>query len=462
MKTFLPLIAAFATLGGLIASAQDEPANQAIRIYDGVQFYDGYMMENNPDKDLDDGILRHSCSLYSTPLTDEHLNAIGDSLKLNVFVQACCDNYDRIGNINIALVPKGAESYTIDEVKRLEIGRFITPFMNMNKEPNTVPYNYDINYLSPILRDSALRADYDLWLEFELFGVPYAANQQIAGCEGRSDVFKGTLEFETSTPPAPMTKGNLLIPIVMKKPEYIGSNLNNYKEEATDTLGKTVKSYYFDVPQDVTGGQIVLITSNHGANSGGEEYNRRWHYVYIDDELVLSYLPGRESCEPFRQYNTQANGIYGWLPKTDSEWQSFSNWCPGDVIDNRIIYMGDVKKGEHKITISVPKARFKDQQGDIPVSIYFHAATQGIGDAGIHIPTASAPALAKVKVSGEEVLVWSESQIKSVEIYSTAGERMAHTISNAPIAVGGYANGVYLVNIELVNGIIETHKIFIK
>lgn len=462
MKKFSTLFTIIAIFGTLIAIAQDEQPTQTIRIYDGVQFYDGYLMENNPDKDLDDGILRHSCSLYSTRLTNEQLNAIGDSLKMNVFVQACCDNYDRIGNINIALVTKGAESYTIDEVKRLEIGRFITPFMDMNKDPNTVPYKYDINYLSPVLRDSALRADYDLWLEFELFGVPYAANQQIVGCEGRSDVFKGTFEFETSTPPAGVTKGNLLIPIVMKKPEYIGSNLNNYNEEGTDTIGKTVKSYFFNVPQDVSGGQIVLITSNHGANAGGEEYNRRWHYVYIDDELVLSYIPGRESCEPFRQYNTQTNGIYGWSEKTDSEWQSFSNWCPGDVIDNRIIYMGDVKKGEHKITISVPKARFKNQQGDIPVSIYFHAATQGIDDAGIHVPTTSGQVLAKVKILDGNLLVWSDSQIKAIDLYSIKGERMAYTISNAPIAIGGLIPGIYLVNIELDGGIIETHKILIN
>lgn len=460
MKNFLSLLAAFATFGGMVTSAQDDIATQTFRIYDGAQFYDGYLMEKNPDKDVDDGILRHSCSLYSRPLTDEHLNSVGDSLKMNVFVEACCDNYDRIGNINLALVPKGVESYITDEVQRLEIGRFITPFMDMNKEPNTVPYSYDISYLSPILRDSALRADYDLWLEFELFGVPYAANQQIAGCEGRSDVFKGTLEFETSVPPAGKTKGNLLIPIVMKKPEYIGSNLNNYNEQGTDTIGKTVKSYYFEVPQDVTGGQVVLITSNHGANAGGEEYNRRWHYVYIDNELVLTYIPGRQSCEPFRQYNTQTNGIYGWIKKSDEKWQSFSNWCPGDVIDNRIIYMGDVKKGQHKITISVPDAEFKDKQGDIPVSIYFHAATQGIEEAGIHSPSVT-PAMAKVKFVNGELLVWSDSRVKAIEIYSASGEKICHTLSNTPIALGGITPGIYLVNVYLENDIIETHKLLI-
>ena len=458
MKKPLPIIAALIGLGGASLCAQEALTSDTIKVYDHALFYDGYLMEKNPDKDLDDGILRHSCSLYSTRLTDGQLDAVGDSLKLNVFVHACCDNYDRIGNINIAFVPKGAEAYATDEVDRIEIARFITPFMDMNKEPSTVPYCYDIDYLSPILRDSTLRADYDLWLEYELFGIPYAANEQINGCEGRSDVFKGSLEFVTSSPAAPSTKGNLLIPIVIKKPEYIGSNLNNYNEEGTDTIGKTVKSYYFDVPHDVNGGQIVLITSNHGANTGGEEYNRRWHYVYIDDELVLSYIPGRDSCEPFRKYNTQANGIYGRTKMSDSEWQSFSNWCPGDVIDNRIIYMGDVKKGEHKVTISVPDAKFRQKQGDIPVSMYFHGATDGTENAGIQTPTA-APSLAKVRIENGELLVWSDSPIKGVEIYNLSGEKMCSRVSNAPIALGGYAPGIYLVNIDFANGITETHKV---
>ena len=130
-----------------------------------------------------------------------------------------------------------------------------------------------------------------------MFGVPYAANEQIKGCAGRSDVFFGTLEFSTNTPAKGLTDKNVLVPIVIKKPEYMANNLNNYNSIATDTLGKTVKTYSFYVPKDVTDGQIVLITSNHGANASGEEYNRRWHYVYItgkdeagkfkDRELVL-------------------------------------------------------------------------------------------------------------------------------------------------------------------------------
>ena len=270
-----------------------------VTVFDAVRFYDGYLVEKNPEDPTLDGILRHRTSLYAIKLTDEQLAQIGDSLEMHVRVQACCDNYDRIGNVNIAFVPKGQKTYKPDEVQRIEIGRFITPFMNKNKKPDTVPYEYKVPYLSYIFRDSELRAQYDIWVELEIFGVPYAANQQIKGCADRSDVFLGTLKFSTINENRGVTTDkDVLVPIVIKNPEYIAHNLNNYDERATDEIGKTIKTYTFTVPKDVADGQLVVVTSNHGANEGGEEYNRRWHYIYYDggEEPVMVYKPGRNSC----------------------------------------------------------------------------------------------------------------------------------------------------------------------
>lgn len=459
MKQFAAITLAVMSLGmARNACAQD---TRTLRIFDGALFYDGYLLENNPDKDVQDGILRHTTYLYAVRLTDEQLDAIGNTLNFEVQVQACCDNYDRIGNINLALVPKGQESYRTDEVERIELGRFITPFMNKNKTPDTVPYSYWMDYLSPILRDATLRGKYDLWMEFELFGIPYAANEQIAGCADRNDVFKGTLDIVTGTPAMGPTTDNVLVPIVIKKPEYKGNNLNNYNEAATDTIGKTVKTYSFDVPEDVSDGQIVLITSNHGANSGGEEYNRRWHYVYVDDELMLTYKPGRTSCEPFRKYNTQSNGIYGIFRRTDASWQSFSNWCPGDVIDNRIIGLGAVKAGTHKVTISVPEAQFADKQGDIPVSMFFQGAIAGTLPTGISGAQAS-PQELRIGMSGGVLTIDSDVEIIGVEVYDTAGRQLYRKAGNHPVVMTAWPDGIYLVNAELADGIIETHKIVKK
>ena len=457
LHRILPLLLVVLSLS---ASAQEETT---LRLFDEVTFYDGYLFEKNPDKDLQDGILRHNTSLYAVRLTDEQLSLIGDSLWMNVTVKACCDNYDRIGNVNLAFVPKGATTYDPYGVKRIELGRFITPFMNKNKNPKQVPYAYAIHYVSHILRDAKWRADYDIWAELEIFGIPYAANQQVDGCEGRSDVFQGTLEWVTTQPAAEMTDKDVLVPIVMKKPEYMGHNLNNYSEAGTDTIGKTTQTYVFDVPEDVADAQLVIVTSNHGANEGGEEYNRRWHYIYVDDELMLSYKPGRTSCEPFRKYNTQPNGIYGWAKRSDKAWQSFSNWCPGDVIDNRIILLGAFPQGQHKVRISVPEAEFVDKQGDIPVSIFFQGLTEGTFHVGIDRPTI-APEEQQVNISmnGGSLQIAARETVINIELYDLQGRLYTRLDEQKPIDISRCPSGWYLVNVELANGIIETHKVLIK
>lgn len=438
--------------------------SKTLRLFDEVVFYDGYMSnEKNPDLELQDGILRHATSLYAVRLTDEQMDSFGDEVKMQVFVKACCDNYDRIGNINIAFVPKGAEKYDPYEVKRIELGRFITPFMNKNKQPDTVPYSYEMNYLSPIMHDSRLRAEYDYWMEFELFGVPYAANEQVAGCAGRTDVFAGTLEFVTSQPNLENNDNNVLVPIEMKKPEDKGGNFNNYREGCTDEIGRTVKTWTFEVPEDVEDAQIVLVTSNHGANAGGEEYSRRNHSVRFDNKLVLYYTPGRTSCEPFRQYNTQSNGIYGRTSKTDEEWQSFSNWCPGDVIDNRIINLGPIKAGTHTVRINVVGAQFRDQQGDIPVSMFFQGVKKGkVPVAGIDDVVAPREFSSKVTVDGSVVRVDGGDELFFVTIYDISGDRMMEQRGGGEISVAGYTPGVYIVNVEYTTGLNEAHKIVVR
>lgn len=435
-----------------------------VTVFDAVRFYDGYLVEKNPEDPTLDGILRHRTSLYAIKLTDEQLAQIGDSLEMHVRVQACCDNYDRIGNVNIAFVPKGQKTYKPDEVQRIEIGRFITPFMNKNKKPDTVPYEYKVPYLSYIFRDSELRAQYDIWVELEIFGVPYAANQQIKGCADRSDVFLGTLKFSTiNENRGVMTDKDVLVPIVIKNPEYIAHNLNNYDERATDEIGKTIKTYTFTVPKDVADGQLVVVTSNHGANEGGEEYNRRWHYIYYDggEEPVMVYKPGRNSCEPFRKYNTCPNGIYGYFKRSDETWQSFSNWCPGDVIDNRIIDLGEVKAGTHTVCISVPDAEFVGGQGDIPVSIFFQGLTEGILNNIEGVSMEESKPLVTITKTGKTLVAGSSEGIVSIELRDLQGKLVRQTECGKTINCSGCASGIYLVSVELMNGIIETHKVLL-
>jgi hypothetical protein len=333
----------------------------SLTLFDEVVFYDGYA--DVVSEPVPAGVQRLRNDLFTRKLTEQELAAIQNTLRVRVVIGALCDNYDRIGSVALALVPKGESSYDASDVARIEVGRYVTPFMDKNRQPDEVPYVFTAHNLVPVLHDAELRSEFDFWFELELFGVPYAANEEVSGCANRNDVFRGTLILDSDST-ATRVAFDDLISLAYKQP------FNNYRQGASDAIGTTRKTVEFELDAATADTQLVLITSNHGANSGGEEYVRRDHFVYVDDTRELTYKPGRTSCEPFRMYNTQANGIYGASPRSDSNWQSFSNWCPGDVIDTRIIPLGPMSAGRHEFVLDVPDAEFVGGEGDFPFSLY--------------------------------------------------------------------------------------------
>ena len=411
-------------LTGIISLQLSLYAQNKISVFNEILFYDGYdsLERLSNIAPVPDNVRRISTSLVTTKLTEEQLNLLSGNIKMDVVIKAACDNYDRIGNVNLAFVPKDSTSYVPSQTTCIELGRFITPFMNMNRRPDTVPYTYDVPFLTHIFQNQELRSEYDFWIELEIFGVPYAANTEVAGCAGRSDVFYGTLSFTTTTTSNNLETDNTFIPLLFKH------SLTNYKAGETDEVGRTVKSVPFTVKDNLQDAQFVLITSNHGANSGGEEYNRRWHYIYLNDEEVLTYLPGRTSCEPFRVYNTQGNGIYGPSPRTDAQWQSFSNWCPGDKIDIRIINLGALPAGDYVFKIEVPTARFVNNEGHFPLSVYFQGKKNGnISTDIISLNKKESTIEAFPNPFDNEVSIYFENDYNdnaSVEMYNMMGQRV--------------------------------------
>ncbi len=434
----------FLLLGFAINILQSS-AQTTITVFDSVLYFDGYAtLVTSPPPQA--GITRHRNDLYARKLTTAEILSIGTALRMNVTIKASCDNYDRIGNVNMAFVPAGATTYTPENVQRIELGRFITPFMNKNVQPDTVPYTFNIDNVAMIIKDTSITNHFDIWIELEEFGVPYAAQTQVAGCSGRIDVCYGTLRFVTDAP-APIQNTNVLIPLAFKQ------NFNNYQVGATDTIGKTTRSISINVPDNLTDAAFFLITSNHGSNSGGEEYNRRFHYVYFDDVLKLTYKPGRLTCEPFRPYNTQANGIYGASPRSNSVWQSFSNWCPGDVIDIRRINLGPLAAGDHTFMIRVPTAIFTGGEGNFPLSLYLQGTTSGF--------------LTHVDDYFEEDNLFSvypnpandfftiennsPYKLKEITVFNTRGEQVFHSMNpdsqKETIQLSDLSSGLYVIQI---------------
>lgn len=417
-------------------------------IMDSVIFYDGYAgVVNQPTPA---NVFRLRNDLVTKKLTATEIDAIGSELTINIVISALCDNYDRIGNVNLAMVTKGSTSYSTDSVPKIEIGRYITPFMNKNVSPTSVPYSFVVNNIAKILKSSELNAQYDFWLEFEVFGVPYAANQQVAGCSGRNDVFKGKIDFVTNGPTSydPQT---LVLPLSFK------AYLNNYQAGASDAIGTTVKTITFNTSEIAYGAKLYLITSNHGANNNGEEYVRRQHYVEFDGTQVLSYLPGGKSCEPYRMYNTQGNGIYGSTAHTESWWTAWNNWCPGDVIPIREINLGTLQAGMHTFILSVPDAQFADGQGYFPVSLYLQGSKTSV---------ASINELDEGKVriypnpSSEKISISSDKLISKVTLTNVSGQHIQ--VSNESILnISSFENGLYMVEVAFEDGT-SVMKSFVK
>lgn len=337
---------------------------RTIRIFDKALFWDGYAKDTIMKDTPAIGVVRFSTSLFTKRIKAEQLDSIGDSLKMKVLLKASCDNYDRIGYVGLAIVPKNQMTYDRTKVKRMEIARFITPFMNKNLKPDTVPYNYDVSNLVQILKDRKINDSFDFWLELSVFGVPYAANTQVAGCAGRKDVFFGTVDLITNDTEVVGDTNILVAPLMYN------FSFNSYQQGASDSIGGNTKTLKFVLTDSLKEAVFYIITSNHGADSAGEEYNRRDHYVYFNNQLVLQYKPGFITCEPYRKFNTQGNGIYGASARSDAQWQSFSNWCPGAYIPIRSISLGNLSKGSHEFKLSVPDALFVKKSGYFPLSLY--------------------------------------------------------------------------------------------
>ncbi|UWX60973.1 peptide-N-glycosidase F-related protein [Chryseobacterium oranimense] len=429
---------------------KSQTTNRMNLISDAV-YYDGYAATvSNP---VPTGLIRLSNTRYTRKLTDAELNSFKAKIAMRVTIGALCDNYDRLGSVYLTMVPKNQPTYTIDDanVKRIEVGRYITPFMSKNRSPLEVPYTYNLSNLYSIFHDTALRTAYDMYMELDVFGVPYAAQTQVAGCAGRIDVFSGSLTFFSTDTGATPTDYNAVVPIL----SY--NRLNNYN--STDVPGETVRIVSFNLPNTVTNANFFVISTPHGANSGGEEYVRRQNYTYIDDVQMLTYTPGGISCEPFRVYNTQGNGIYGATPKSLTEWTSWNNWCPGNSVPVRGFTMPSIAGGNHTLKHTIPTAVFNQQQGDVYLSVYM----QGKSNAALDVKDIKTVDVSIYpNPSSDFVNIRSKADVASISLFSIDGKKLAETHGENRIDISAYSTGVYFLNIVLKDGITFKHKIIKK
>ncbi|MDF2551980.1 MAG: hypothetical protein K0R77_1255 [Chryseobacterium sp.] len=424
-------------------------AQTNINVFSQIVFYDGYA--GNVSNPVPANTIRLANYRYAKKLTDAELNSFQNKIQMNVTIGALCDNYDRIGGVHIALVPKNQISYTLSDplVKRIEIGRYITPFMNKNVFPTEVPYTYEVDNLYAVFSNTTLRNTYDIWVELDVFGVPYAANTQVAGCSGRNDVFAGTLDFVTYNDPAVTNTFNNLLPLLDS------NELNNYNN--TDQAGQTVRLVNFNLNQSTTNAKFVIVTTPHGANTNGEEYVRRQNLVSLDNAQVLTFTPGGKSCEPYRQYNTQANGIYGYNPQSAAWWTSWNNWCPGDSVPIRSFTATSLTAGSHTLKYEVPTAVFYNQDGRIVLSIYMQSNNQLLAVNDISTVDVSV----YPNPTSDFVNIRSDKKVKNIIVYSLEGRKL-NEVRDSKVDLTSYPAGSYLLDITLEGGTQFKHKVIRK
>lgn len=455
----------------LTAAAQDTP--YTLNVFNKVTYY-GMYGELTTEL-VPPGMIRMSNSSYSKMLTQEQLDSFGNTLTMKVTLNPLCDNYDRIGNVNMVLVPKEQTSYSYNDsnIKRIEIGRFITPFMRLTvQNPNSVPYEYELDNLTNIFHDAAITAQYNIWIELEVYGYQGGPGQggaavEIPICANRKDVYMGSLEFtSTDNPQVVYGNDNFLLPLSYKYQlrDYVleGVDEEGNPVEGTQVLDETVKTITFTLDEALPNAVLHLITSNHGANQGGEEYVRRDHFIYLDNNPVLTYKPGGKSCEPFDQYNTQPNCVYlictntgsSPRPDTDAAW-SWNNWCPGDKIPNRVIELGALSAGTHTFKIDVPGAVFAGDQGYFPLSVYLQSVTKTLGTKEFN---AAAFSVYPNPVTDVATIETKGAEIKSVTVVNTLGQTV-FTGTSDKVDMSQLQSGIYMVKVQFDNNQTGVKKI---
>lgn len=439
--------------------AHKAAAQTTVEVYDNAVFYGMY--QGTVDTPVPTGAVRHNNTSYGIKLTEEQIASFGSTLTLNIQAASLCDNYDRIGNANLAFVPKGATSYVYNQVDRIEMGRFITPFM-LPDGSLEVPYTYNVTNLLDIFKNPELSAAYDFWIELEIAGYQGGVGQGGAAemypqiCSGRDDVYRGSLQFVTDGTYVPKNTYFKKLSYKFELKNYVQATDSN--NQGTDVLGTTVRTIAFDVPQTVNSAKYYFINSNHGSGTNGEEYVRRRHYVYLDDVQKLTYIPGGKSCEPYRQYNTQGNGIYGASPQTLGYWTSFNNWCPGDAVPIRVVELGTLAAGSHNFKVTVPTAQFYGGQGYFPMSVYVQgeyatAGTDTFVKTNVAITPNPVNTIATITTNGEPV--------RSYTVVNTLGQQVAAGNGNS-IDMTQLQSGIYVVKASLANGQVTSSKVVKK
>jgi hypothetical protein len=98
--------------------------------------------------------------------------------------------------------------------------------------------------------------------------------------------------------------------------------------------------------------QLRYITTGHGGWENGDEFVPKKNSIYLNNKEVFSFTPWRQDCGSYRLYNPASGNFANGLSSSD---YSRSNWCPGTVTNPIYIDLGNLEKGNHKLSVKIPQ-----------------------------------------------------------------------------------------------------------
>jgi hypothetical protein len=108
----------------------------------------------------------------------------------------------------------------------------------------------------------------------------------------------------------------------------------------------------FTLNKDVKDAMLIYTTTGHGGWGNGDEFNKKPNTIILDGNNVITFIPWREDCGTYRNWNPCSGNFSNGLSSSDL---SRSNWCPGTVTNPEYIVLGDLKAGDHEMVVTIPQ-----------------------------------------------------------------------------------------------------------
>ncbi|MGI9582707.1 GLPGLI family protein [Chryseobacterium sp. RRHN12] len=220
----------------------------------------------------------------------------------------------------------------------MEMMRFFTAFgiqkfnhiQLKGKDWHTIsPYRQDITELKPALSGK------ELWIG------TFIGNYDKGG-------HKVSLDITIHKSDQNVNKNNIAIPLfnTLNIMEMAGQD---YSTMFSQDKGLLVS---FTLDKDLKNAQLRYTTTGHGGWENGDEFVPKTNSIFVDGNLIFSFVPWRTDCGSYRLYNPASGNFQDGLSSSDL---SRSNWCPGTVTNPEFIHLGDLKAGKHTIQVKIPQ-----------------------------------------------------------------------------------------------------------